>query len=179
MLHPVYLDFCRVKKIDEKGFGFLKSLYYPGDIFFHFTQIKKEEFLDKLNHMKRGDFFLYYTSRQQKDHRRKADAIWYTLADVPADLLPAFADKIIACFTDGNTNIYDLLHAFKELRACGALTGEQVDRVLASAKVKNLPTTIVPYLTPEEIIRLKVALHLNELAESGKKPFWFDDIAAL
>ena len=110
------LIFAEVKKIDEKGFGFLKSLYYNIDIFFHFTQIKREDFLSKLQDMKRGDFFLFYTSILQKSGKRKAHNIWYSIEQVPLEYIEPFAKRIIEEFETGKTNIFDLIYVFDELR---------------------------------------------------------------
>jgi hypothetical protein len=169
------LDYCRVKKIDEKGFGFLKSLYYHGDIFFHFSQITKQEFLDKLNALKRGDFFLYFTSFQRKDGKRKVDNLWYSLADVPPEFLPAFANRIVLEFNGGITNLFDLLSAFRELRNLGAISAEQMTTILSSKKILSLPPTILPFLSPDEISEFKTILHFDELSGKEKKPFWYDD----
>lgn len=169
------LDFCRVKKIDEKGFGFLKSLYYHGDIFFHFSQIKKEEFLEKLNALKRGDFFLYFTSFQRPDGKRKVENVWYSLSAVPPEYLPKFAERIVLEFETGITNLYDLLSTFKELRNLGAVSGEQLTKILLSKKIQSLPPTILPYLNAGEIAEFKTLLRFDELAQASKKPFWFED----
>ena len=58
------LDFCRVKKIFEKGFGFLSSINYPQDVFFHFSKIKDEKVREELEKLKRGEclYFLYLSS---------------------------------------------------------------------------------------------------------------------
>lgn len=170
------LDFCRVKKIDEKGFGFLKSLNYPGDIFFHFSQIRKEDFREKLNHMKRGDFIIYFISKLQPNGKRKADKIWYLLSDVPAELIPGFAARIIGEFSMGTINLYDLLYAFDELKKGGHLSREQIDAVLSSQKVKNLPTTILPYISREEYQRFLEILDIKALEGKEPKPFWYEDV---
>jgi cold shock CspA family protein len=170
------LDFCRVKKIDEKGFGFLKSLHYPGDIFFHFSQIRKEDFREKLNHMKRGDFIIYFVSKLQPNGKRKADKIWYLLSDVPAELIPGFAERIISEFSTGTINLYDLLYAFDELKKGNCLSSGQTDEVLNSQKVKNLPTTILPYISKEEYGRLLKFLEFESLAQKEPKPFWYEDV---
>ncbi|MCK6614757.1 MAG: cold shock domain-containing protein [Ignavibacteriaceae bacterium] len=170
------LDFCRVKKIDEKGFGFLKSLNYPGDIFFHFSQIRKEDFREKLNHMKRGDFIIYFISKLQPNGKRKADKIWYLLSDVPAELIPGFAERIIGEFSMGTINLYDLLYAFDELKKGSHLSREQIDAVLSSQKVKNLPTTILPYISREEYQRFLEILDIKALEGKEPKPFWYEDV---
>jgi hypothetical protein len=169
------LDFCRVKKINEKGYGFLKSLYYPRDIFFHFTQIKEKDFLDKLNDMKRGDFFLYFTSKLLDDGRRKVDNIWYSIESVPEIYLSQFTGRIIKEFDSGSTNIFDILFAFKELREIKFIDDEQLKLILSSQRILNLPTTIIPYLSKEEIETFKVILKFDELKNIEPKPFWYQN----
>jgi hypothetical protein len=152
------LDFCRVKKITDKGYGFLRSLYYPGDVFFHFSQIKKEEFLEKLNLMKRGEFFLYFISAVNIEGKRSVRELWYSLDAVPHEHIPAFADTIASHFDMNRTNLFDLLFAFSELRKNGYNNPIFLERVLSSEKILKLPTTILPYLTEEEIEQFKSVL---------------------
>ena len=166
------LDFCRVKKIDEKGFGFLKSLHYPSDIFFHFSQIKKEEFREKLSKMKRGEFFLFFISKQQKDGRRKVAELFYSIDAVPADYLEPFAERILSEFETGTTNIFDLLFVFNEFRKINFLTEQMLLKILSSKRITGLPTTILPYLSKNEIELFKSILHFDELKT---KPFWYND----
>ncbi|MFA6597523.1 MAG: DUF705 domain-containing protein [Ignavibacteriaceae bacterium] len=166
------MDFCRVKKIDEKGYGFLKSLHYPADIFFHFSQIKKEEFREKLNDMKRGEFFLFFISKPQKDGRRKVAEIYYSIDAVPVEYLQPFAERVLVEFDSGRTNIFDLLFVFSEFRRINFLTEELLLKILASKRITALPTTILPYLTQNEIVLFKSILRFDELQT---KPFWYDD----
>jgi len=173
------LDFCRVKKIDEKGFGFLKSLYYKIDIFFHFSQIKKEEFLEKLNDMKRGEFFLYFTSKETKEGKRKVSNIWYTLEAVPTEYYEGFTTRIIEEFNEGKTNVYDLLFVFGEMKKLNLINEFILDAIFSSTKILRLPTVIIPYLNQEEIHKLKRVLKFDELKDSFKKPFWYEDLSKL
>lgn len=176
MNDTVLLDFCRVKKIDEKGFGFLKSLHYPGDVFFHFTQIKKEDFLEKLQKMKRGEFIVYFVSRQRQDGKRKAEQIWYSLKDVPASLIPSFKEKIITEFNGGRTNLFDLLYVFDEMRQLGILSVAEIEAVLRSSKIKSLPTTILPYLSTSELLVFSEILEIEKLMHSSAPPFWLEEV---
>lgn len=173
------LDFCRVKKIDEKGFGFLKSLYYEIDIFFHFSQIKKEEFLGKLNEMKRGEFFLYFTSKETKEGKRKVSKIWYSLASVSNEYYADFTRRIIEEFNEGKTNVYDLLFVFDEMKKLNLINESILDSIFVSTKILRLPTVIIPYLNQEEVKKLKRVLKFDELKDSSKKPFWYDDFLKL
>ena len=110
----ILLDYCRVKKIFEKGFGFLSSLYYPENVFFHFSKIRNEETREKLENLKRGDVYLFYTS-ELKNRKRRVVKIWLDLKQVPPRLLPKFITRIIAEFYEGRLNIFELAHVVKEL----------------------------------------------------------------
>ncbi len=168
------LDFCRVKKINENGFGFLQSLIYNGDIFFHFSQIKKEEFKDKLNKMKRGEFFLYYLSKPTEDNKRKVAKLWYTLNDVPNELSINFIDSMIAGFYNDKFNLFDLLHAFKEYKEKHTIYNEHLIKIFNSQKIQHNPTTILKYLNQNEYNLLKECLNLSSF--TGEKPYWYDEL---
>jgi len=172
---PEPLDFCRIKKIDEKGFGFLKSLHYPGDVFFHFSQIKKEEMLDRLNQMKRGDFIVYFTSRVTDKLKRKVDRFWYKLQDVPVEFIDEFKSVIIKEFDGTRINTFDLLHVFSELKEMSLISREELTTILTSKKIHSLPTTILPLLNPEEKVLFREILQIDELAKKENKPFWYED----
>ncbi len=170
------VDFCRVKKIDEKGFGFLRSQHYTNDVFFHFSQIKREELLAKLAKLKRGDFFLFFTSKARPDGKRKVDEIWYEAGEIPLAKIPGLIDALVKEFETGNTNLYDLLFVFSELKKKDYISVEATARILASQKIMNLPTTIVQYLTDEEFDILLTNLKFEELGLSPTKPFWYDEM---
>lgn len=170
------LDFCRVKKIDEKGFGFLKSIHYPLEVFFHFSQIKKEEARESLNKMKRGDFFLFFTSKIVQENKRKADRIWFDLNAVPAELLPNFLSRIISELNDGRTNLFDLIFAVNELKKLNFVNDSSLEEIFRSKKILNLPTTILPYLNDAEFMRFCEALNLEVHQSMPKKPFWFEEV---
>lgn len=170
------VDFCRVKKIDEKGYGFLKSLHYRNDVFFHFSQIKREELLAKLSKLKRGDFFLFFTSKERPDGKRKVDNIWYEVKEIPVEKIPGVVDVLLREFEEGVTNLYDLLFVFGELKQLGYIFPHMVEKVLSSKKILNLPTTILPYLSADEFKLLFDHLDMEGLKESPKKPFWYDEM---
>ncbi|MFH0733875.1 MAG: cold shock domain-containing protein [bacterium] len=170
------LDFCRVKKIDEKGFGFLKSLYYENDIFFHFSQIKKEEFREKLEEMKRGEFFLFFTSLLQPNGKRKVSNIWYLINDIPKSYHIQFKAKIIEALAEGKTNLYDLLYVFVELKKLDLISKVDLNSILMSKRIMNLPTTILPFLNSEEINEFKIILNMEKIKNLPNKPYWFDDV---
>ncbi len=174
MSEPV--DFCRVKKIDEKGFGFLKSQHYRNDVFFHFSQIKREELLAKLTKLKRGDFFLFFTSKARPDGKRKVDEIWYEVEEIPVAKIPGLVEALAREFEEGSTNLYDLLFVFGELKKLNYLFPEVVERILGSAKLMNLPVTVLPYLTGAEKTILINNLKLDEMEAGKQKPFWYDEM---
>lgn len=169
------LDFCRVKKIDEKGYGFLKSLHYEGDVFFHFSQVKEQVFLEKLQNLKRGDFFLYFTSFLQPNGKRKVKNIWYEIEDVPEEMLAGLEDILLKEFTDGKTNIYDLLYLFEKLRKRKNLSDEFVEKIMHCKRILNLPTVLLPVLTENEKLRFKELLNLKQYDDMEDKPFWLSE----
>lgn len=169
------LDFCRVKKIDEKGFGFLKSFYFTKDIFFHFNQIKREEFREKLNAMKRGEFFVYYISKEVGDNKRKVKQFWYSLKDVPKEYLDDFKNQVITEFDSGITNIFDLLFTFSEMKGLNLIEDKELEKIFSSTKIQKLPSVILPFLNKEEIELLQAQINFENIAASEQKPFWFDD----
>lgn len=170
------LDFCRVKNIHEKGYGFLKSINYPGDIFFHFSIIKKEVFLEKLKNLQRGDFFLFFQSEPTTDNKRKIKKFWYTLEDVPKELLSPFANKIIEQMNDGKFNIYDLLFAFDELRKLNSINEDKLNRVMTSQRIMNMPSVLLSYLSDDEKILFKEKLNIEQYKDMEKKPFWYEEL---
>lgn len=173
------LDFCRVKKITDKGFGFVRSMHYEGDIFFHYTQIKKQIFLDKLHKLKRGDFLIYFTSKQLPNNKRKVENIWYEMDEIPKELLPEFINKIILEFEDGKTNVYDLLFIFDQLKKYNFLEKENLYTILNSKRILNIPTTIIPYLSNDEKKEFINLLNLEQYANSDKKPFWLNEVQVI
>lgn len=167
------LDFCRVKKINEKGFGFLQSLIYNNDIFFHFSQIKKEEFKEKLNKMKRGEFFIYFLSKPTNDNKRKVAKLWYSLHDVPDNLSIIFIDSIISGFYNDKFNLFDLLFAFNEYKEKHKINNEHLISIFNSKKIQHNPTTILKYLNLKEFNLLKECLNLDKL---DQKPYWYNEV---
>ncbi|RJP59086.1 MAG: hypothetical protein C4543_07255, partial [Ignavibacteriales bacterium] len=81
------LDYCRVKKISEKGYGFLTSLYYSENVFFHFNGIKDPVVKDKLEKMKRGEIYFYFTSTA-KNNKRRVYKLWLDISEVEKELIP-------------------------------------------------------------------------------------------
>lgn len=168
------LDFCRVKKFNEKGYGFLKSLIYKGDIFFHFSQIKSEKIKEKLDKMKRGDFFLYFISKQNEEGKRKVVKVWYALKDVPEVYSSKFIDTIIEKFNDDSINVFDLLYAFNEIKLKHNINKNQLISIFNSKKIKHNPTTILKYLNKNEFELLKSTLFIDSFDKD--KPYWYEEL---
>ncbi len=174
MVTDELLDFCRVKKFNDKGYGFLKSLIYSGDIFFHFSQIKSEEIKEKLDKMKRGDFFLYFISKQNEEGKRKVVKIWYALKDVPEVYSSKFIDTLIIKFNDDKINVYDLLYAFNEIKQKYEISNHQYISIFESKKIKHNPTTILKYLNQTEFNLLKATLNIDSY--DMDKPYWYEEL---
>ena len=145
-----YLDYCRVKKIFEKGFGFLTSLYFPENVFFHFSKIKDPVVKEKLEKLKRGEVYLFYTSKSVKGKRR-VDKIWLDVKDIDPKLIPPFIRRIIEEFNDSKINIFELAHVVQLLRLNGKITKNQFEKILNSERVKRIPKSIISMLSKEEI----------------------------
>ncbi|MBL1212482.1 MAG: cold shock domain-containing protein [Ignavibacteriae bacterium] len=143
------LDFCRVKKIFDKGFGFLSSINYRRDVFFHFSKIKDQSVKDELNKLKRGLFYIFYTSKAVGE-KRKVARMWLDLKNVPDDLIPAFVFKIIDELNEGRTNPFELAYVVKELRKLNYLNAKDFELVLNSKKILNNPSIAIKMLNDNE-----------------------------
>ncbi len=161
------LDFCRIKKIFEKGFGFLTSLYYKENVFFHFSKIKEPAAKEKLENLQRGEIYIFYTS-VLKDGKRKVSRIWLDIKDVDKKFLPKFKFRIIEELNSGNTNVFELAHVIKELRINNLLNEGEFNKVLRSEKVVKIPSAIAAMLTEPEL----------ELFENGSDFFRSYDSAS-
>ncbi len=168
------LDFCRVKKLHEKGFGFLQSLYYKEDIFFHFSKIKDPEVKEKFSNLERGKIYLYFTSVAQGE-KRKVNRIWLAIKNVPRQLIDQFVDRIILEFNEGKTNPYELAFVVKELIANKMIGKEKLKRIILSNKVLRIPSIILAFIDEEHtgFQRLKEIIE-NEIEKD--KPFPAADI---
>jgi cold shock CspA family protein len=154
------LDFCRIKKIFDKGFGFFTSLYYKENVFFHFSKIKDEAAKEKLENLQRGEIYVYFTSRL-KEGKRKVSRIWLDIKDADAELLPKFKYRIIEELNSGRTNIFELAYVIKQLRINNLLNDGEFNKVLRSAKVVKIPSSVAAMLTEPEL----------ELFEGGSEFF--------
>jgi cold shock CspA family protein len=144
------LDFCRVKKIYDKGFGFLSSINHQQDVFFHFSKIKDEKVREELEKLKRGTVYIYYTS-QKKDDKRKVARMWLKLKNVPDYLVPDFKLKIIEELNEGKTNVFELTHVIKELKILEHIFKEDFELVLRSKKIKSNPSVLKHILKDDEL----------------------------
>jgi cold shock CspA family protein len=144
------LDFCRVKKIFEKGFGFLSSINYKKDVFFHFSKIKDESVKEELDKLKRGVVYIYYTSKAVGE-KRKVFRMWLNLQSVPPDLIPAFVFKIIDELNEGQTNPFELAYVVKQLRTENYLSRSDFELVLNSKKILTNPSIVIQMINENEI----------------------------
>ncbi|MBI9070873.1 MAG: cold shock domain-containing protein [Melioribacteraceae bacterium] len=159
------LDYCRIKKIFDKGFGFLTSLYHQEDVFLHFSRIKDEDAKEKLQKMKRGMVYLFYTSRLNKEGKRKVDKLWLDLEKIDKVLIHDFLDKITAEFNDGYINIYELAHVVKMFREKDILKKDQFSKILNSHKVCNNPSAIKSMFTDKEAKKPELNLIVEKMDE--------------
>ena len=144
------LDFCRVKKIFDNGFGFLSSINYPQDVFFHFSKIKDEKVREELQKLKRGVVYIFYTSQAEKS-KRKVSRMWLNLKNVPDYLIPEFINKIIDELNDGKTNVFELAHIIKVLKSIGYIQPKDFKLILSSNKIISNPSVIEKMLNEEDL----------------------------
>lgn len=145
-----HLDFCRVKKIFDKGFGFLSSIYFEENIFFHFSKVRDKAVRESLQNMKRGVVYVFYTS-EPVDDKRKVKKLWTDISKVDTRLIPNFVEKVIEELQDGSTNIFETAHVIKLLREAELITKENFIKILELSRITKTPTIIEPILTQEEI----------------------------
>lgn len=148
-----YLDFCRVKKIFDKGFGFLTSIYYDDTVFFHFSKIRDQEIKEKLNGLKRGVVYLFYTSTSSKG-KRKVDKIWFDVNKIEPKLIPAFTFKIVDSFNGSKTNLYELAHVVMLLKESGYFNRSHFEKLLNTSSIKKIPSLISSLLSEAEKVKI-------------------------
>lgn len=161
------LDFCRVKKIHERGFGFLQSLHYDEDVFIHFSKISDPEVKESLEKMERGKIYLYFTSRRQES-KRKADKVWMNLKKVPPELIDDFVNRITREFYDGKTNPYELAHVVEEMIKYGIADENALAKILASPKITRIPVICKAFI-PEKNRNHEEINKIIEEAESKER----------
>jgi cold shock CspA family protein len=144
------LDFCRIKKIFDKGFGFLSSINYSQDAFLHFSKIKDDKIREELEKLKRGAVYIFYTSLA-KDNKRKVARMWLSLKNVPTYLISEFKLKILNEFNEGKTNVFELTYVIKELRDLKYFNRNEFRLILKSKKVQSNPSVIKQMLNDDEL----------------------------
>lgn len=174
------LDYCRVKKIFDKGFGFLTSLHYDGYVFFHFNMVKDKAVKEKLEKMKRGDIYFYFISTL-KDGKRKVSRLWLDISAVDKELLPGFADRITGEFISGATNPYEVAYVTKQLRENEYLNDGNLRMLLSSDKLLKNPSILKAFLRESEAGKLSNAESLIEQLELKRieKDEWVEKVFAL
>lgn len=143
------LDFCRVKKIFDKGFGFLTSLYYDEPVFFHFNKVKDPLIKEKLEKLKRGEVYFYFTSVFHNE-KRKVNKLWLDIKDVDKDLIEDFIKRIIAELNDGKINVFEIAHVIKQLRENDFIDSEKFREILLSKKMLKTPSVLKSVLKNDE-----------------------------
>lgn len=171
------LDFCRVKKVFDKGFGFLSSINYPQDVFFHFSKIKDEKAREELQKLKRGVVYIFYTSEAEKG-KRKVSRMWLNLKSVPDYLIPDFTSKIIDELNDGKTNVFELTYIVKELRSFGHIQRKDFSLILNSIKIISNPSVIEQMLNEEDLTHFNdVSKYLINIRDQNiKHDIWSSEI---
>lgn len=144
------LDFCRVKKIFDKGFGFLTSLYYDEPVFFHFNKVKDPSAKEKLEKLKRGEVYFYYTSIIHNDKRR-VYKLWLDVNDIDKNLIPDFIERIIEELNDGKINMFEIAHVVKKLRENDLLDKIKLRDILESKKMLKAPSLLKAVLLESEV----------------------------
>ncbi|MCW8849513.1 MAG: cold shock domain-containing protein [Melioribacteraceae bacterium] len=171
------LDFCRVKKIFDKGFGFLSSINHPQDVFFHFSKIKDEKVREELQKLKRGVVYIFYTSQAEKG-KRKVSRMWLNLKNVPDYLIAEFKYKIIDELNDGKTNVFELAHIIKELKSIGHIQRKDFNLVLNTKKILSNPSVIEKMLNEEDLNKFEdINEYLINIRDQNiKNDIWSSEI---
>lgn len=143
------LDYCRVKKISEKGYGFLTSIHYHQNVFFHFNGIKDPDVKEKLEKQKRGALYFFYTSKPHKE-RRRIHKLWLDISDVEPDLIPVFVENITKEFILGKTNPFEVAYVIKQLRENDFLGNDNLSKIISSPKMLKTPSILLAMLKESE-----------------------------
>lgn len=147
------LDFCRIKKIFDKGFGFLTSLYHTENVFFHFSKITDLEKRTALENLQRGVVSVFYTSTISNG-KRKASRVWLDIAEVPEVLIPKFIDRLILELNDGTVNPFEIIDALKQLKDINKLSEEHLQGIILSKKIHINPSILDKIFSDEEKAKL-------------------------
>lgn len=159
------LDFCRIKKLHDKGFGFLQSLYYPQEVFFHFSKIKDAGVKETLAKMQRGKIYIYFTS-ELVENKRRAKKIWFDVKDAPPELIPDFIEKIIEEFNSGTANPYELAFAVRNLLKNGLLSSEKFRAILLGNRILRIPNIVIAFAPEKSEVKEELERILQEI-ENG------------
>lgn len=144
------LDYCRIKKIFDKGFGFLSSLYYKENVFFHFSKIKDINKRKDLENMKRGVVSIYYTSKGSAN-KRKVDKVWLEINEVPTKYLSNFIDRLIKELNVGVTNPFEIIDALSQLNQIGKLSQTHLEQIISSSKIIKNPSILEKMLPKSKV----------------------------
>jgi len=166
-LEKPLLDFCRIKKIFDKGFGFLTSLYFEEPVFFHFNNVKDKAIKAKLENLNRSDVYSFFTSVKLKG-KRKVNKLWFDIKDISPELFPDFVEKIITELNNGKTNVFEIAYAIKHLRENNIIDKEKFREILNSTKVLSTPSVIISMLTEYDEINTNRVVEINNNLQSGK-----------
>lgn len=161
----VVLDFCRVKKIFEKGFGFLPSLHYPENVFFHFSKIKDEEKRKSLLTLKRGIVSVFFTSNLLNG-KRKVDKVWLDVSEVPETFLHDFIERLIFELNDGVMNPFETIDALSQLISINKLTEQNLKDIASSKKILINPSILEKLFSKDE--KEKMEKFINISNEKGR-----------
>ena len=159
------LDYCRVKKIFDKGFGFLTSLYYKEPVFFHFQRVKDPAVKEKLEKLKRGEVYLFFTSGT-KNGKRRVLKLWLDIKDADKNLLPDFVVRIKQELNGGKINIFEIAYVIKQLRMNNFLEMNDLREIISSEKMLKTPSLIKAILLDDELNNLETINILVEKLES-------------
>ena len=162
-----YLDFCRVKKIFDKGYGFLTSIYYDENVFFHFSKIRDKEIKEKLNDLKRGVVYLFYTSTTSRG-KKSVDKIWFDVKEIDSKLLLPFTHKIVDSFNGSKTNPYELAHVVLLLREANFFNINDFNKLLKTNNVRKIPSLLNSMLKEKEIESISDIETLIEEADKSE-----------
>ena len=174
------LDFCRVKKIFDKGFGFLTSLYYNEPVFFHFNKVKDPAAKEKLEKLKRGEVYFFYTSITHNDKRR-VYKLWLDVNDIDKNLINDFIERIIEELNSGKINIFELTHVLKLFREEKLLKVEHLLKALKSIKLLRTPSAVITILSEseeEKKVKLEKLLQSYESKNLSPKQ-WIEEAAKI
>ena len=149
------LDFCRVKKIFKKGFGFLASLYYPENVFFHFSKIKDEEKRKELLTLKRGVVSVFFISKLLNG-KRKVDKVWLDILEVPEKYLNNFVGRLILELNDGKVNPFEIIDALNQIKVIGKLTEQNCRDIILAKKILINPSILDKIFSDEEKLKFSV-----------------------